>query len=318
MKNKTPVLSICIPTYNREKYLKECIDSIINQEWFNEEEIEIVISDNASIDNTTEVVKSYQEKYTNIKYLKNEENIWAIKNILNLPNLANWEYVWFLSDDDMLSDIGIKSTLETIKKQKPDFILSNFFWFWNWKEIEYEKISKIWTTKNIIWINKFFDFLAETKYDITSYIMLLSIFCFKKELFTNNLNTLLKENWAEYIENIYKDNFLHSRIIYIPFWNEKKISIIEKDLVLCRWNNISWNFGFNVCRDLLNLINDLNKKYTINKIAYKKMKNVYYFSVFSYIIIAHIQKYLPKFLYTFFVYIWRNILKWIRKIKSII
>lgn len=317
MENKTPLLSICIPTYNRKKYLQECLDSIVNQDWFNEKEIEIVISDNASQDNTTEVIKEYQSKYKNIKYFRNNENIGAIKNILNLPNLTNWEYIWFLSDDDMLSNIGIKNIIETIKYQKSDFILSNFFWFWNWEKINFEKINREWKTINVIWMDNYFDFLAETKYNITPYIMLLSIFCFKKDLYTKNLNQLLKDNWDDYMNLINNDNFLHSRIIYLPFWNEQKISIIEKDLVLCRWNNISWNLNFKVCRDLSDLINDLNKKYKINKKAYKKMKSVYYYWIFSYIVIAHIKRYLPSFLYNFLVYLWRNVMKFLKKLKNI-
>ena len=68
------LLSICIPTYNREKCLQQCLDSIVNQKAFNAN-IEIVISDNASSDNTDELVKKYQEKYTNISYKKNKENL---------------------------------------------------------------------------------------------------------------------------------------------------------------------------------------------------------------------------------------------------
>ena len=77
-----PLLSICIPTYNREKYLQECLESIIHQEGFNTEDIEIVISDNASQDNTTQLVETYKAKYPNIKYFRNVENIGAIRNVL--------------------------------------------------------------------------------------------------------------------------------------------------------------------------------------------------------------------------------------------
>ncbi len=105
--NTSPLLSICIPTFNRRKYLKECLDSIITQEAFNEQDIEIVISDNASEDDTTTLVKEYMDLHPNIVYHRNEENIGAIKNVMNLPNIANGEYVWYLSDDDMLSPIAL-------------------------------------------------------------------------------------------------------------------------------------------------------------------------------------------------------------------
>lgn len=75
MSNEKPLLSICIPTYNRSKYLKRSLDSIIIQDEFLDGRVEIVISDNASTDDTEEVVKPYLEKYTNIYYSKNTENV---------------------------------------------------------------------------------------------------------------------------------------------------------------------------------------------------------------------------------------------------
>ena len=65
--NIKPLLSICVPTYNREIYLQECLDSIISQDSFDEDTIEIIISDNASTDGTQSLIKKYQEKYRNIK-----------------------------------------------------------------------------------------------------------------------------------------------------------------------------------------------------------------------------------------------------------
>ena len=314
MGNK-PLLSICIPTRNREKYLRECLDSIINQEGFDEEKIEIVISDNASSDNTTELVKQYQKKYTNIIYHKNEKNIWAIKNILNLPNYTHGEYVWFLSDDDMLSDIWLKTTIEIIRQEKPWLMLSNFFGFWDWAKIDQNRINREWKITNMIWMESFFNFLSEIHYDITPYIITLSIFCFKKEIYTTNLETILKKNGKNYMSALEKDYFPHSRIIFLPFWNQKKITIIEKDLVLSRWNNISWYFSRTVCQDFLRLTKDLNNTYKINKKTYRKMKNMYIYCVFMYIVITHIKKYIPKFLYNALVYVWRHIVKLIRNIK---
>lgn len=75
MKNEKPLLSICIPTYNRSKYLKRSLDSIVIQDEFLNGIVEVVVSDNASTDDTEEVVKPYLEKYTNIYYSKNTENV---------------------------------------------------------------------------------------------------------------------------------------------------------------------------------------------------------------------------------------------------
>jgi abequosyltransferase len=71
------ILSLCIPTYNRAVYLNDTIDSIIKQDEFqNENDVEIVISDNCSSDNTKEVVDKYVKMYpAKIRYSRNETNI---------------------------------------------------------------------------------------------------------------------------------------------------------------------------------------------------------------------------------------------------
>lgn len=70
-----PLLSICIPTYNRSWYLKNCLNSIICQHEFRTGSVEIIISDNASTDDTQFVVQEYTKIYNNIKYFKNPNNI---------------------------------------------------------------------------------------------------------------------------------------------------------------------------------------------------------------------------------------------------
>lgn len=70
-----PLLSLCIPTYNRSQYLKKSIDSIICQQEFLDGKVEIVISDNASEDDTREVVDVYLKKYDNIFYQRNVVNV---------------------------------------------------------------------------------------------------------------------------------------------------------------------------------------------------------------------------------------------------
>ena len=70
-----PLLSICIPTYNRAEYLKNSIESIICQDEFKNKQVEIVIADNASTDNTESVARPYAQRYGNIFYYRNEKNI---------------------------------------------------------------------------------------------------------------------------------------------------------------------------------------------------------------------------------------------------
>lgn len=74
MDDKKCLVSICIPTYNRASYLQKCLDSLVGQPEFLNEDVEIVISDNASTDNTMTIVHNYQKRYKNIQYYKNSKN----------------------------------------------------------------------------------------------------------------------------------------------------------------------------------------------------------------------------------------------------
>ena len=303
-----PLLSICIPTYNRVGYLRECLDSIITQDEFNIQEIEIVISDNASTDDTTILVQEYTGKYPNIIYHRNTENIGAIRNIMNLPNFANGEYIWYLSDDDMLSPIAFSESLPILRQMKIDFFLCRFLGFWNGERISFEKLRKTWETHEFIGVSQFFSYLKNIKYDITPYIMLLSIFCFRKTLFINSVSELLDQKGSMYISTLQRDNFIHATIIYSVLWENHKILLMERDLILNRGDNISWNFNFVVCQDLYRLIWMLKMKYHVWWKLAIQLKKIYYYAVATYIIIVYIKKILPTSIYNFCVYVWRVIL----------
>ncbi len=124
MENKY-LLSICIPTYNRSGRLKECLDSIIRQ--FDDEKIkalvEINISDNASDDDTADLVKKYQRQWGNIKYFRNEKNLGPDENMINSVLMAKGEYCWTLGDDDLIQNGGLKSVTSVLNK-KPISLLT--------------------------------------------------------------------------------------------------------------------------------------------------------------------------------------------------
>lgn len=306
-----PLLSICISTYNREKYLKQLLDSIIAQGGFSDE-IEICIYNDPSEDNTQSMIEEYQEKYQNIKYHRNEKRIGMIPSILNAAQMWNWEYVWLFSDDDIMDSRAIKIMLDTIKKEQPWLILNKFLWFKDESDIKNIDTNLTWNIINVIGMEKLFDFFSTVKYSIDGYMMHCSLFCFKKDLFIKNLHSLLKEYWEDYMDILNKDYFGHVRIVYLPFGNTEKITIIEKDLVLLRWGNISWSFVFKVCTDYRDLIQDLNRRYRINKRTHTKMKILYYYSVFTYIVIVHMQQYIPKRLYSTLVSIGKKLVRIIK------
>ena len=109
-------LSICIPTRNREVYLMECLDNILSQGVDN---LEIVIVDGASTDNTKKVVERYRNQFTNLTYFRRDECIGVDKDILKAVQLSKGEYCWLMSDDDLLEHGALKHVLNYIHLHEP-------------------------------------------------------------------------------------------------------------------------------------------------------------------------------------------------------
>ncbi len=106
-----PKLSIVIPTYNRAEYLKKCLNSVLANDYQN---LEILVCDNASEDNTLKIINSFND--TRLKYLRNEKNIGPERNVLKLLQNASGEYIFFLTDDDLLNENAILETIKIINR----------------------------------------------------------------------------------------------------------------------------------------------------------------------------------------------------------
>lgn len=102
-------LSICIPTYNRAPYLAETLDNVLAQAT---DEVEVIVSDNASIDDTAEVVRARQARFPRLTYFRQPENRGADRNYLQSVALAQGEWCWLLGDDDLLEAGAISYVLD--------------------------------------------------------------------------------------------------------------------------------------------------------------------------------------------------------------
>jgi glycosyltransferase involved in cell wall biosynthesis len=125
--NPTPLVSVCIFTYNRSTYLKEALDCFAKQISKVDQPVEIVVSDNHSTDDTEEVARLYQSQYPYIIYSRNEENIGVDRNLVKAVTLAQGKYAWLFADDDLISPGALKKVLDVIAAN-PDvyFILLNY------------------------------------------------------------------------------------------------------------------------------------------------------------------------------------------------
>ena len=114
MSNK-PLLSICIPTYNRSSYLEKTLDSIINQNGF-DNRVEIIISDNCSTDDTRDLCLKYSEKFHNIKYFCNDSNI-ADRNFALALSRGTGILRKLINDTLLFNGFTLEYFLELIDKE---------------------------------------------------------------------------------------------------------------------------------------------------------------------------------------------------------
>lgn len=114
MNKPNPKVSIGIPVFNGEKYLSTALDSILAQTFTN---FELIISDNASTDNTGEICKSYQANDGRIRYYENKKNRGAAWNYNRVFQLASGEYFKWAAHDDFLEAEFLEKCLETFDRE---------------------------------------------------------------------------------------------------------------------------------------------------------------------------------------------------------
>lgn len=107
-------LSICIPTLNRASFLAETLENVCLQA---NDDVEIVIVDGASSDNTSEVAQKFKKKFKNFVYYRGDKNMGVNRDMAKTIEIASGEYCWLLSDDDLLSPGAIERILEEIKSK---------------------------------------------------------------------------------------------------------------------------------------------------------------------------------------------------------
>ena len=115
-------ISIIIPVYNAEDYLQECIESLQNQT-IGFENLEIIMSDDGSTDDSRNIMKKFEEQYNNVKGLYFDENSGAAGRPRNeAMKIATAEYLMFLDSDDMYYDNACKMLFEALQSIKADCI----------------------------------------------------------------------------------------------------------------------------------------------------------------------------------------------------
>lgn len=108
-----PTLSICIPTYNRGAFLEDLLSRLSS--WHFDFPIEVVVSDNASTDNTQEIVKAAIARGQPVSYHRHGKNQGALANIFSAYRRASGEYVMYVADDDLLIPEAVCQTVRFLQ-----------------------------------------------------------------------------------------------------------------------------------------------------------------------------------------------------------
>ena len=103
-------LSICIPTYNRPKFLYKCLQSIKFAATKSTIKLEVCISDNNSDSNISEIVNEFKN-YFEINFFKHDANLGFALNYIHCLKMASGEFIWTIGDDDII----LPNSLQTIK-----------------------------------------------------------------------------------------------------------------------------------------------------------------------------------------------------------
>ena len=119
--NIAPAVSVIVPIYNVEKYLAECVDSILGQTF---QDMEIILVDDGSLDSSGQMADDYAARDKRVKVIHKENG--GLSSARNAGmKIARGEYIYFCDSDDYISLDAIEILYETATKNDLDMVLFN-------------------------------------------------------------------------------------------------------------------------------------------------------------------------------------------------
>lgn len=241
MENKQPLLSLCIPIYNRLEYLKRMLERFLEDKILFEETIDLLISDNCSTDDLESCVNEFKSKGLKITYNRNQKNLGPDRNFLYCFNHAKGKYCWLLGSDDIPVK-GFLNSLITVLQGKEyglvhlnhhsDGLSQLFEYSDNQKMVENIAhwitfmSSNIINTKNIAFINsnQYMDtYLIQVPYYLYSCLnspvnAIYKYSCFEKDddsanNGSYNLFQVFVQNLFDVYERFYQQKMLSRKVI---------------------------------------------------------------------------------------------------------
>ena len=260
-------VSVIVNFHNGEKYLKKCLDSIINQNYKN---IEIILWDNGSNDGSSNVIKIFKDE--RIKYIFNKKKIPLYKARNEAIKSSNGEFIAFLDSDDWWEKDYLSSREKFFSNTEFDFFYSNSKFF-------YEKINKFKIYKNYkLPEGNIFNNLSRDYFIIISGVIFRRGIFTKYGLFNESYNIIGDYEFLMKISQfckahslnlpllnyrVHENNFskLHSKMFYEEFKDWFNKNIIE-DKNKSYLNNLKYYYTRLSYLEISNLI--LNEKKNLN------------------------------------------------------
>ena len=119
MTNENPIISVIIPVYNTEKYLGECLDSVICQTF---SKIEIICIDDCSNDNSLQILKKYAQQDHRIKIISHKQNLGCVASKNEGIKKAKGEYIYPFDSDDIIKPETLEKLYNAISNNLADII----------------------------------------------------------------------------------------------------------------------------------------------------------------------------------------------------
>jgi glycosyltransferase involved in cell wall biosynthesis len=284
-----PRISIIIPIYNVNKYLRECLDSIINQTL---KTIEIICVNDGSTDNSLEIIKEYI--YDNRIIIINKNNSGYGDSMNQGLNIASGEYIGIVESDDFIDINMFENLYKITKKGDIDIIRSNFYLYWeknkkealNFKILKnlYNKIFNPMELQNIflvqpsIWAGiykKLFLIKNNIKFLTTPGASYQDTSFFYKTLYKANKIFCTKKAFYYYRQtnsNSSVNNNTLNKVIFAHIELNEIEKFIKKDIKL--YNKNQRYFNTKKIMTLLWNLNRVDKKKQYNKILYKEIYEI--------------------------------------------
>lgn len=259
---KTITLSICIATYNRAKFIGNTLDSIVFQIT---DDIEIIILDGASVDNTEQIVSEYVSKYPQIRYIKHQKKGGVDQDYSAAVSYAIGKMCWLFTDDDILMPNSLGNIMEYCKSDYSLIVLNSEV-----RDISMEKVL----TGKMLKIENDIELHGIDLNGLFFYVM--PYISFIGAIIIDRLEWVGRDKAA-----YFNTEFVHVGVIFQKIF-KKKILIKSNPHISIRLGNAQWSkrsyviwlFKWPNLIQSFNLISNENKKRYSTTPSFRRLRDI--------------------------------------------